>query len=302
MTDPSRSSPVLLVVVALALAVGAAASLIAGAAAAPAFHSGQPIGLLLTPSELAGIFGVCAAVLIGAFLWVGARGQRSPMPARAAVTLFTIILTGVLFVVVLQAFADTPGSFLSTAPGGSNGTGTAPGSPGNATGNVTVGGPISHLPLFLPPWVLFAAVAIVALVVGAFAVPAMWRRASHRNARSSSNGPSTADLLEVRGALANAAQELDKGSEPRAVVIRLYGTILRRVAPMVGGVDGQTPEEIRFQHLVRLGIRPTAANTLTRLFEEARYSTHPMGPDAATRAADAIREAREDLDRLPSSP
>jgi hypothetical protein len=81
------------------------------------------------------------------------------------------------------------------------------------------------------------------------------------------------------------------------VVIRLYATLLARVGPIVGGLDEQTPEEIRSFHLVQLGIRTPAATTLTRLFEEARYSSHPLGPEAAVLARQAIQEAREDLDR-----
>ena len=38
---------------------------------------------------------------------------------------------------------------------------------------------------------------------------------------------------------------------------------------------------------------------LTRLFEEARYSTHPLGPDAAERVREAVEVALEDLARVP---
>jgi len=66
---------------------------------------------------------------------------------------------------------------------------------------------------------------------------------------------------------------------------------------MVGSVDPETPEEIRSLHLVRLGISREASESLTRLFEEARYSTHPLGPEAAERATEVIRSAEADLSR-----
>ena len=50
---------------------------------------------------------------------------------------------------------------------------------------------------------------------------------------------------------------------------------------------------------MRLGIRPEVATELTRLFEEARYSTHPLGPESADRAAEAMRRATADLERAP---
>jgi hypothetical protein len=40
---------------------------------------------------------------------------------------------------------------------------------------------------------------------------------------------------------------------------------------------------------------------LTRLFEKARYSTHPLGSDASERARTAVRQALADLDRTPEA-
>ncbi|MGB6443294.1 MAG: DUF4129 domain-containing protein, partial [Thermoplasmata archaeon] len=147
----------------------------------------------------------------------------------------------------------------------------------------------------LPPWTFFAAVALVVIAVGAIAMPGLWAMSARRERRrAAADG---ADALDVRRALGVAAQALEGGEGPRAVVIRLYTTLLHRVGSLVGSVEQVTPEEIRSLHLERLGIRASAATTLTRLFEEARYSSHPMGPAAAERATRAISEALEDLDR-----
>jgi hypothetical protein len=147
----------------------------------------------------------------------------------------------------------------------------------------------------LPSWAPFAIVAAILLVAGAVAIPRAFGAARKRD--RTTGRPKPVEVAEVREAFAVAARRLAQGSEPREVIIALYATVLRRVGPLVGGVDADTPEEIRALHLERLGIRPSAAETLTRLFEEARYSSHPMGSDAAARAALALREARDDLDR-----
>jgi hypothetical protein len=96
--------------------------------------------------------------------------------------------------------------------------------------------------------------------------------------------------------------ELGHGADAREVILALYATLLARLRPMVGGMDTSTPEEIRAVHLERLGARPEPARTLTRLFEEARYSAHPMGPESSRTAQEAVRAVLDDLDRrdLPS--
>jgi membrane protease YdiL (CAAX protease family) len=293
---PQRPSTVLFAVLALALAVGAAASLIAGSASAPAFHPGPTATLFLTSGQLAVVSVLAGIALIGIALWVNSGTSRVPIPGRAAVTLCMVILIGILFVVLVHAVALSGGPLLTTPTNhsvvngtGSSGNGTLP------TNASAAGGPLDVFSLRLPPWAPFAGVAVAALVVGAIAIPA-WGRRDGRTGGRHRPGESSR-RAEVRAALRSAAHQLDEGEEPRAVVIRLYGALLERVGPVVGGVDGETPEEIRALHLVQLGIRPEAATTLTRLFEEARYSTHPMGPGSASRATEAIRNAGADLDR-----
>ena len=96
--------------------------------------------------------------------------------------------------------------------------------------------------------------------------------------------------------------ELDEGRDPRRVIVRLYDRLLSRVSPLGVGVEFSTAEEIRANQLLPLGVRRPAADTLTRLFEEARYSTHPMDAAAAGLARDAIRAAEADLSRFEAAP
>jgi len=295
-----RSSPVLIVIVLVALAIGAAASLVAGAATAAGFHSGPDGELVVPVGVLEAAFLVAFGLVVGLILWVR-LSSTSSVPGRMVVGALVVLLVGILFVVVLQAFSGAGGFGMS---GGGNSTASGGnGSPPPPT-NVTLGGPGGVLtPLHVPAWTVFVVVIGIALIVGGLAVPRLWGAWSARDRDGPSSRRATpAEVAEVRGALATAAQALATGTEPRDVIVALYATMLARVGPLVGGVDADTPEEIRSLHLVRLGIRASAAQTLTRLFEEARYSTHPMGSDASERATAAIAEALEDLDRAPRAP
>jgi hypothetical protein len=300
-TGPSvRASPVLLVVVLVALAIGAAASLLAGAAASPSYHSGPDSELIIPIWGLESAFLVAFAVVVGVVIWVR-LSTVSSTPGRVAVMALVVLLVGILFVVVLQSVGGSGG--FPTGGGNSTGAGgssnlTNPGTNGSLSGP---GGVLA--PLHVPAWSLFVVVAAVALLVAGLAAPRLWGLWTGRDRDGpSSRAPAAAEVEALRSALSSAAQALDVGTEPRDAIVALYATVLARVDPLVGGVDSDTPEEIRALHLVRLGIGASEAETLTRLFEEARYSTHPMGVEAADRARTAITRALADLAREPSPP
>jgi hypothetical protein len=304
MTSPappraSRMSVVLLVVVILSLCVGAAASLVASAATAPSYQPGPiqdlyPSPVVLGYTFLAGFLFVCC---VAGWIWLS-RGKSAP--THTALTALVLILALLLLLAVLRLvppMTDSSQGTSSSNPPVDNSTGTAPPPTNNTTGIVSSPGQsLGYGGLHIPTWTLFVAGAVAAVIGGAFLAPALLRRAQDPAARRRALRREEVD--RARGALQSAVHALDRGEEPRDVIIRLYGSLLERVAPIVGGVDQDTPEEIRTTHLVALGIRPEPAATLTRLFEEARYSSHPLGSEAATRAVTAISVARADLDRV----
>jgi hypothetical protein len=147
----------------------------------------------------------------------------------------------------------------------------------------------------------FAVLAGVALLVAVVTVPAVRAYAADRRSAGLARAPAPVETALVQAVLRQAQRELDRGDDPRGVIVRLYGEVLGRLGRMVGSVDPETPEEIRTLHLERLGIRPEAATVLTRLFEEARYSSHPLGAEASERARTAVRQALADLDRTPEA-
>ncbi len=300
MTKPPapRVSWVLLVVLTAALATGAAASILVSAATAP--PNPPPASLLILPQWfLSAVIVGALVVFVGVLVVLRIGSGRSSFLTRVTVSILVVIFLGILFVIGIRALGFGGPIQVTNSGGG-------PGS-NSTTTNVTapapggqVGGPGGQITLFpsVPAWVPFLLLGAVVLVVMLVGVPQVHRyleerRAYGRRARASAAGVPT----WVREALAQASSELDLGGDPRVVILALYRTMLEHLQPMVEDLGTSTPEEIRAAHLVRLGVRPDAARTLTRLFEEARYSTHPLGPATVARAQEALRATLDDLDR-----
>ncbi|HKN06225.1 MAG TPA: DUF4129 domain-containing protein [Thermoplasmata archaeon] len=298
MTNPpaARVSWVLLVVLVAALATGAAASILVSASTAPPASPG-PAPLVILPLWVvsAASTGILLFVLASMVLWRVSSGSN-PMMSKITVSVLVAVLIGIVFVLAARFLGvggpvgtnSTATSGSSNSSAGANATGT--GSPGS-------GGYLSLFPS-LPGWVPIVVLGLVALVVVVVLVPqARAYLADRRERRPSRRAPTATVPVGVHEALSRASAELDLGGDPRLVILALYSELLERLRPMVSDIETSTPEEIRAAHLIRFRVRPEAAGTLTRLFEEARYSTHPMGPEAGTRVREAVRMTLDDLDR-----
>jgi hypothetical protein len=294
-----RVSWVLLVVLVVALATGAAASILVTASTAPPPPS-HTVSLVLLPQWVVTAISIgFAALVIGTLVLWGLRSGPSPMLTRMALSVLMVVLLGILFVVGAR-FLGVGGGIGMSGSGTSTGNNTTlshnttPIKGGlNATGNGTI-------VLFpgLPGWVPFAALGIVVLLIVVVGVPQTRRYLAERSEGGRIRRGSAATVpAGMREALTRASSELDLGGDPRLVILALYAAMLEQLKPMVDDIGTSTPEEIRASHLVRLGVRPEAARTLTRLFEEARYSTHPMGPAESVRAQESVQMALDDLAR-----
>jgi len=298
-----RVSWVLLVVLVVALATGAAASILVSASTAPPPSPG-PASLVFLPewAIAAGTLGVAFLVIGSLLYWRLTSGARASMN-RAVVTILMVVLLGMLFVIAgrLIGFGG-PVSGSGTASSGNTTTSGSNNTTGVIHGNLSGPGGIITLFPGLPGWVPFVAVAAIALIAVAVAVPQARRYLTERRESTARRGSGAEGVPPgVREALHRAAAELDLGGDPRVVILSLYGEMLAYLRPMVGDMEASTPEEIRATHLERLGVRAAAARTLTRLFEEARYSTHPMGRSETARAQEAVRATLDDLGRRTST-
>ena len=294
-----RTSPVLLCVVAIAVAVGAAANLVASAR--------PPVGVAATTAPSyslpAWVWGVLLlspfAAVTAALVHQRLTGGAFKFPGFAVA--FALAILGVLVLFAILG-SSLPAGGLNLGSGSTHNPG------GNSTGggNQSGGGGGGSGPLGLPPVSSFhlpvgtylVAAIVAALAIAGLAIPSAWGAFSRRRDRAGGNAP---PVEAVRSALEHAAAGITAGSSPRAVIERLYADLLVRVVQVAGDVSGRTPEEIRSDLLLPLGVRPPAATALTRLFEEARYSTHPMGSEAADRVRSAVGAAAADLMRVASA-
>jgi hypothetical protein len=299
-----RVSWVLLVVVAVAIAVGATASILVNPnMTSPAGSSSGPTQQVQLPNWVfaAAILAVMIVVLI---VWIiiriDAKGQRG-ISSNAFISLLFAIGVISLLVIVLHLL----GVGGSSQNSGNDTNITPPPPPPTvppSTGPPLTGAGSVFVAPSVPAWVPLVIIAIVVVVAVTVGVPQTRRYLSERRAeagdRRRANAPRASPA--VHDALSRASYELDLGQDPRTVILALYQEMLVHLRPMSGSVESATPEEIRTTYLEHYGVRHGAARTLTRLFEEARYSTHPLGPAERDRARDAVRAAIDDLDRRAS--
>ena len=300
MATSGRPSVVLVIVLCIGISLGAAASLLIGAATSHGRAPGAATLVTLPNWLLADALLGAGVAVIGLLLYYRFSGTALPIPGRVVTYGLVLFLLAILFVAAYHTLAvGGPAKTGSVSGGNGNSTGTGSGST-NGTGKngTTVHGSGGFLwSPSLPLWLPFLIIVGIVLVVVAVAVPQVRRMFDDLRARGTSRTATPPTLAEMKGALEQAEQELALGGDPRTVILGLYGTVLRRLTPMVGSVEIETPEEIRAKHLVRLGIRLEAAEALTRLFEEARYSSHPLDDATADRARQAVRAALADLSR-----
>ncbi len=294
-----RVSPAILALVLAALAVGASASLLAGAAVAstpqPQHYAELILPLWIVEAAIVGlVFGGIAL-----FLFYRVAGGSSPVPGRMMVTALVAMLVALLILFVIHTLAYPT----ATTTGGSGDVGSSGSSPANSTNlshngsGLPGGGSFLQLGPSTPPWALFAVIGGIAAVVSVGVTAPFWWRALRRRTAAGAGIGSPEAKARVKQVIDDASEALAAGGDLRTVVIQLYASLLVRLGPAVGNVDGATPEEIRASHLVRLGVRPAAAETLTRSFEEARYSSHLVSDLTVQRVTIALQEASEDLDR-----
>ncbi len=158
---------------------------------------------------------------------------------------------------------------------------------GNATANVTTVPALGGVPL----GVLLIMVFILALVVVTVLMDLSVRLRQMKP---------PAALASRRHAAAAAVDEaisdLQLGQDVRKAILACYARFCALLG--VRGIPDQvalTPREIEDRAVTQLEVSPSSAESLTSLFEEARYSTHPLGDDARDRAVESLARIREAL-------
>ncbi len=174
--------------------------------------------------------------------------------------------------------------FLSL-PSGSTGS---PGSDGTSTS-----GPIPVSTAF-PVAVVIFSIAVIAIYV--FALSSRILPALIDVVRG---GEPTRERrrLEAASAVRRTLLDLEAGTDFRTAVMACYQRMCSLIA--VRGVARQealTAREIEGLALAELGLSQGSVDDLTNLFEEARYSTHEIGPTQRDRAVECLSNIRRELE------
>jgi len=141
----------------------------------------------------------------------------------------------------------------------------------------------------LPAWLPWTVVAIAALALGV-ALAVLWLRRS----RPATEAPATASAS--RAAVAAAIGALDAESDPRRAVIAAYAAMQRSLGERgIVRSPAEAPREYLERALVASNATERDARTLTGLFEEARYSTHPIPERLRDLALSALRSLQNRL-------
>jgi Domain of unknown function (DUF4129) len=163
----------------------------------------------------------------------------------------------------------------------------------------------------LPAWPLWtvAGFVLTAVAIGALLEVRHHRLRAHRRRRAGRTRPrhaaaepagvSTEDDADVaRRAVDEALASLRDPTDPRSAVIAAYARMEQVLAEReLGRRKPEAPREYLARVLREQGMPKRSLTTVTALFEEARFSLHPIRSSAAGRAVSALEDARVALER-----
>ncbi len=284
----------------MALALTGLSAVIAITAGAPLSHA-TPIDARSAATPVTALWllalgaGIVALSALAVLLWPGRRRRGDDEPEfenetpamhwlwKVAAIMLPFALGGAL---LAAAFVGLKATGSAVAPQGIRSP-TAP-----VTAPPTAQRPVSPahgftVPAWLP-WTLLG-IVLVAVAVGAIALWRWWR------------GPATiaaSDTEPASAAVQAAMTALDTIDDPRAAVITAYAAMQDTLAAR--GVP-RSPTEAPREYLRRVlrasDASEAGARTLTGLFEEARFSTHPISERVRQRALSALSAVRTELGR-----
>ena len=144
-----------------------------------------------------------------------------------------------------------------------------------------------------PAWLPWALVGLVLLWLGVRLArqPATWRIQRPRTAPEAA--PPEDDAHVARRAVDAALEPLREPADPRAAVIEAYARMEHVLSGReLGRRASEAPREYLRRVLAERGAPEASLTTLTELFEEARFSRHPITEAAARYAERELEAAR----------
>jgi cytochrome b561 len=272
-----------LAVVVVVVAIAARAPL-SGATPVNARSAQAPTTALFMVLLGTGVVMLGALVLV---VWPGRRRKDDPPeqePTRIEVP-WIWKLVAIVLPVALGA------ALVAAAVSGTRSAHTAPGFGGESFGGASAG--TNHSSgagggFTVPAWLPWTVLAIVGIALAA-GVVVLWLRRE----RTATEPPETS---AARAAVEAAIGALDTETDPRRAVIAAYGAMQRELGEHgVARSPAEAPREYLQRTLTASRATEREARTLTGLFEEARYSTHPIPERLREAALSALRSLQRRL-------
>ncbi|HEX9341828.1 MAG TPA: DUF4129 domain-containing protein [Thermoplasmata archaeon] len=285
---PAWAVPVLLflaVVLAAALAFNVA-NLEAGDETAPPLPRGTSPGALFTLDPIyadvlvVGFGGTVVGAAIYLILTNRGHQGRPAKPSR-----WREILSSVLgLVIVLALLFGWPRMVHTLAPGNETADSTTvTGDSGNVTAwPASVGAPLG----------LFLAITVLGTILGMSYL--LRRNAGGFEVDDDAAPDERRTASEAVGA---AIAELEIGGDVRGAILACFQRFCRLLGSRgIAEQGAMTPRELERLAVDRLRVSPDASGTLTSLFEEARYSDHPLREADRARAIESLTGIRAALE------
>lgn len=101
---------------------------------------------------------------------------------------------------------------------------------------------------------------------------------------------------EIANIITRQISEIDQGKDPRMAIIEIYSEMRGKLG-QAGAWDRQTytPREFALGAVDRLGMSASIIQDLTYLYEEAKFSLHPMTEKEKDRAVDMLQHIVDEL-------
>jgi hypothetical protein len=256
-----------------------------GSASVNANSARTPLAALFVAVVGGGFVALCASAVL---IWPGRRHRDGepeheppPLQVHWAWKLAAIVLPLALGVALLAAAAL--GVRIVSRP--------APLQVGSLT-HRAVPAPVSghsagsfELPSWLP-WTVVGILAVSVVLLGGW----LMARRSSALGEGPLSGPGT------RAAVEAAMEALDSDRDPRGAVIAAYAAMERTLALHdLGRLASEAPREYLRRVLAASEAPTRQATIITGLFEEARFSTHPISEHARSRTLAALSALRAGL-------
>lgn len=274
--DARRAAAVLLLVAAAAVGLRAGGAFSAAGSDAILGVSGHVLYWALVVTEV--VFAIAGVViLVARLVWM--RGGDQPLQRKRRSIWWLLMLPLLVFglakiIARLRAHGFGPRRGVPTATyhGGAGGAG--------------------HLPP-APSWLILVLFVVVAMASAALTLYRRRRRPGDLTFRELAQDP---DPESLAGAVAAGERALREEADPRAAIIGCYAAMERSLADAGSPAEAaDTPAEVLARATAGGLIRSRWAATLTGLFRQARYSSHPMTEADRATALDALAQVRADL-------